>query len=276
MAVITMTREMGTLGKDVAQGIADQLGVTVVHHELVEHHLSERLGVQESAVHRYLEGSASLLERWKIDGKKLSHFTAEEILELAQKGNVLIRGWGGAMVLRAIAHVFHLRVCAPMAFRERVMMERLGLGERSLARREIERNDAAHARTVQGSFGVDWQDPLLYDMVLNTERVATAVGAKLVCTLVDSPAFRATEESRQMLSDRLLEARIRIVLSDHYGAGTGVTGIEATVEKGKVILTGTAIHTRLGADAAEIVRSVPGVKEVENRVVIVRSPHASL
>src|SRR4029450_11472291 len=94
MAVIAMTREMGSLGKDVAAGLAEQMGLTVVHHELVEHHLADRLGVKESAVHRYLEGEASLLERWKIDKQKLSQYSAEEILELAGKGNVVIRGWG--------------------------------------------------------------------------------------------------------------------------------------------------------------------------------------
>jgi hypothetical protein len=50
MAVIAMTREMGSLGKDVAAGIAEQMGLSVVHHELVEHNLAERLGMQESAV----------------------------------------------------------------------------------------------------------------------------------------------------------------------------------------------------------------------------------
>ena len=63
MAVIAMTREMGSLGKNVAAALTDQLGLAVVHHELVEHHLAGRLGVKESTVHRYLEGEASFLER---------------------------------------------------------------------------------------------------------------------------------------------------------------------------------------------------------------------
>ena len=102
MVAIAMTREMGTLGKDVAQGIADSLGLKVIHSELIEHDLATRLGVEESAVHRYLEGNASLLERWKIDKNKLSRYTAEEILELARDGNVVIRGWGAVAVLRAV------------------------------------------------------------------------------------------------------------------------------------------------------------------------------
>ena len=47
MVAIAMTREMGTLGKDVAHGSADALGLKVIHSELVEHDLAKRLGVQE-------------------------------------------------------------------------------------------------------------------------------------------------------------------------------------------------------------------------------------
>ena len=94
MAVIAMTREMATLGKDVAAGLAERLNLNIVHHELVEHDIAERAGLGESEVHRFLEGKASLFERWKIDRKRLSRYTAQEILELAVKGNVLIRGWG--------------------------------------------------------------------------------------------------------------------------------------------------------------------------------------
>src|SRR5262245_44432964 len=117
MAVIAMTREMATLGKDVTAGLAERLGLKVVHHELVEHDIAERSGMRESEVHRFLEGEASLLERWRIDRHKLSRYTAQEILELAAKGNVLIRGWGATFLLRKVPHVLCVRICAPMPFR---------------------------------------------------------------------------------------------------------------------------------------------------------------
>jgi Cytidylate kinase-like family len=71
-----MTREMATLGKDVAAGLAERLGLTVVHHELVKQGIAERAGMRESEVHRFLEGESSLLARWKIDRKRLSRYTA--------------------------------------------------------------------------------------------------------------------------------------------------------------------------------------------------------
>ena len=94
MTVIAMTREIGSLGKDVATGVAAALGLDVVHHELVEHHVAEKLKTSDALVHRYLDGDASFIERWRIDGAKLSRFTAEEVLEQAGRGNVVIRGWG--------------------------------------------------------------------------------------------------------------------------------------------------------------------------------------
>ena len=126
MAVIAMTREMATLGKDVAAGLAERLNLNIVHHELVERDIAQRAGMRESEVHRLLEGEASLLERWKIDRKRLSRYTAQEILELAVKGNVLIRGWGATYLLRFVPHVICVRICAPMPFRQQVLMKRIG------------------------------------------------------------------------------------------------------------------------------------------------------
>jgi cytidylate kinase len=224
----------------------------------------------ESAVHRYLEGSASLLERWKIDSTRLSRYTAEEILELAKEGNVVIRGWGATALLREIPHVLCVRVCAPMAFRERVMMERLGINDASVVRREIERNDAAHARTMHRLFDLDWEDPLLYHLVLNTESVAIETCVKLVRALAESPALQETEESRSVIADKLLETRVRALLSVPLGIGAGFTGIEATARKGKVTLAGVTSQSQSAAEIERLVRGVAGVTEVENRIVVVR------
>ena len=263
MAVIAMTREMGSLGKDVAAGLAEQMGLTVVHHELVEHHLAEKLGVQESTVHRYLEGEASLLERWKIDKHKLSRFTAEEILELAQKGNVIIRGWGATGVLRHIPHVLRVRVCADMGFRERVMTQRLGI-DAAAARREIDRSDAAHGAIVRSFFGVDWQNPLIYHLVLNTGSVPIETCVTIVRLLAERPEFQEAEETRSVLADKLVESRVRAALGDAFA-----TPVDIRVDKGKVTLTGTTMGP-IG-NVEEVVRSVPGVTDVENRVMVVRS-----
>lgn len=270
MVAIAMTREMGTLGKDVAQGIADQLDLKVIHHEVVEHDLAERLGVQESAVHRYLEGGASLLERWQIDRQKLSRYTAQEILELVQGGNVVIRGWGAVALLRDVPNVLRVRVCAPMAFRERVMLDRLGLSDPVVVRHEIEQSDAAHARIMQGFFGLDWKDPLHYNIVLNTGSVPVETCVRTLRLLTDDAAFQETVATRISLADKLIEWRVRVALAERYSGGLVGSGIETTTANGRVILKGTCIQDQMKPEIAKFVQSIPGVKEVDNRIIVVR------
>jgi cytidylate kinase len=155
MTLIAMTREIGSLGAEVATGVADELGLKVVNSEIVASHVAGSLGVEESTVQHYLDGSASMFERWQIDKRKLSRYTSEEILSLAQQGNVLIRGWGVSALFHDVPQVLSVRVCVPMAVRESVMMERLGAKDLDFIRQEIERFDAAHTDTMRATFDVD-------------------------------------------------------------------------------------------------------------------------
>ena len=115
MTVIAITREIGTRGLDVANGLGKRLGLNVVNDELIERDIARLTGVSDDVVHRYFDGTASLLERWRTDEKQLSETTTEEVLALAAKGNVVIRGWGAPYLLRDIPHVVCARICAPVA-----------------------------------------------------------------------------------------------------------------------------------------------------------------
>jgi hypothetical protein len=52
------------------------LNLKIVHSKIVANQVAERLEVEERAVQRYVDGSASLLERWLINRRKLSHYTS--------------------------------------------------------------------------------------------------------------------------------------------------------------------------------------------------------
>ena len=102
MTVIAMTREIGSRGSEVAAGVAAALGLEIINSEIVVPHVAGSLGVDESAVQRYLDGKASLFDRWQIDTRKLSRHTLDQILNLTLKDNVLIRGWGAAALFQGI------------------------------------------------------------------------------------------------------------------------------------------------------------------------------
>jgi cytidylate kinase len=267
MIVITMTREMGSLGKDVAAGLAERLGLKVIHHELVEHGVSELSGLPESDVHRFLEGEASLLERWRVDRKQLSRYTALELLEIAAKGNVLIRGWGATYLLRLIPHVISVRICAPLPFRERVLMARLNSTDQMVARREIARSDATHNGTMYRMFGVDWQDASLYAMTLNTAYVPVPECVEQIALLSKSKAFEETPHARGMLQDQLIEARVRWAVDKDVIKNFHALGIGVQVTDGRVTLTGASSDARLIEDIVRRAQTVDGVVAVHSEVL---------
>jgi len=269
MAVITMTREMGSLGRDVALGLADKLGLKLVQHEVVDH-VADKLHLGASTVNRFLEGKASLLERWDIDEKSASLYTAEEIFDLASQGNVLIRGWGATYLLRPITHVVCVRVCAPVNWRAKNLMERIGIQDQKAAAREIEKNDGAHAKTMQHLFHADWQDPLLYDLVINTSRVSVASGINLIKSLVNQPEFQETAESREQLVHMKLEAQVHSALKSNPKTRRLNTLFDISLESstGKVTLSGMVDDDSLHQEALKTVATVPGVNDIDDQLLV--------
>ncbi len=273
MTIIAMTREMGTLGKDVAHRIAVELGLGLVHHELVRKEIADKLDVEPSDVHRFLEGSPTLWDRWKIDERKLSRYTREEILELADRDNVLIRGWGAPYLLKDVPHVIRIRICAPMEFRINEMLKRLNINDEDVARREIKRNDAAHTRAMRSFFDTDWEHPLNYHMVLNTGSMPVQACIDQIRLLIDNPAFERTPESRQILTDRLIESRINDALDKRVAPGLSGRMVDVNVRSGHVTLTGTSYGRPDLVAIEEAVQQVKGVESVESQIVHVDPPY---
>jgi cytidylate kinase len=266
MPVIAMAREMATRGSEIAAKVADRLHLDIIHHEVVEHDIAERSAMPESEVHRFLEGEASLWERWTLDRTRMSRYTALEILELAAKGNVLIRGWGATYLLKNVSHVLNVRTCAPMSYREQVLMRRLGISDPGAARREILHNDGAHNGMMQRLFGIDWQDPDLYALVLNTARVPVDDCVEHIVSLAQSAAFQETEHSRLALMDQLVLARARMALDKQFGPKSLGYGFDAEVREGRVVLHGATTDPKIIVEAVRLLQAVPGVRSVESRV----------
>jgi len=263
MAVIAMTQEMATLGKDVALGLCEALGLQQVRHEVGDV-VAGRMHVKKSLIRRIREGKASRVEKWAADEKTISIFTAEEVFDLAVKGNVLVRGWGATMVLRSVPHIPCIRVCAPMELRVKRLMERLETDDDELARREIDVDDTARAARMSEAFNVNWGDPTLYDLTLNTGRISVATCVKQVIALVESPEFQETPRSRQLIEDLALHARARAAL--RADARTSGIDIVVDVSAARATLRGIVVDDREKALCEEIVGHLPGVKGVTNEL----------
>ena len=137
MPMIAMTREMGSLGRDVATRLA------AAHEPQGRLPRDDRPDGQQDAraqePRRALpRGRSRALERLTAEKTSVSIFTADETFRFLRNGETgVLRGWGATHLLRSVPHVVRVRVCAPIGLRIDRMMERLGTDDRTTVESEI-------------------------------------------------------------------------------------------------------------------------------------------
>ena len=263
MPVIAMTQEMGSLSKDVALELASTLNLAVMRHEVVDH-VAGKMHVSTSLVKRLREGKSGLIERVTTDQERVALYSAEELFELANKGNVVLRGWGASCLLRPVPHVVCVRITRSFNKRVEWLMNHLETDDREFAESEIRRSDSAHTTRMHQQFGVTWGDPLLYDLVLNTDRLTVPTCVEMIRQLCNRPEFQETQASRQLLANLTLSTHVRAALKGDES--TEQVNITIDSDNGRVILSGIVINDKEREAVSQVVAKVAGVSGIDDQL----------
>jgi len=269
MPVIALTQGMGSLAQDIAEQLAAELNLATLQHEIAER-VAEKMHVSRSLINRLRGGKAGTIERLRTDRHAMALYSAEEVLEAAAKGNVVIRGWGATQLLRSVPHVPCIRIMRPFDQRVQWLMNEIDTDDRSVAEAEIQRSDQANASRMHEQFGVEWNQPVLFDMVLNTDRLSVDTCVQMIKTLLARPEFAETAGSRALLQGLALSARVRAALR----ADEHTDGVDITIDSadGRVTLRGIVADEAEKAAAVRVAAAVAGVQSVDNQLrVMARS-----
>jgi cytidylate kinase len=220
MPVITIAREYGAGGSEVAGLLAKELGADVVDKSLIAE-VARRALLPAAEVAADDEQGRTLLERigrafgpvggvvsgWMADpADLLDHHhliiaaTRTALREAAHSGNAVIIGRGAAAELRDEPGAFHVFLWAPEPDRVRAIRERLGCDE-TTALRKMHAVDASRATYVREAHGVDWRNRALYDLVINSARLGRAGAANAILGAI--MGNRSREQSRTATADLL-------------------------------------------------------------------------
>ena len=263
MPVIALTQGMGSLAQDIAEQLADELQLATLQHEVAEH-VASKMHVSKSLISRLRTGKAGPIERLRADRSAMAVYSAEDVLETAARGNVVLRGWGATCLLRPVPHVPCLRIMRPFEKRVQWLMAELDSDDIELAEAEIRRSDHANATRMHDQFGVDWGDPVLFDLVLNTDRLSVDSCVGQIKALLARPEFTETEASRALLQGMALSATVRSALRSHEPT----QGVDVMIESaaGQVTLRGIVLQAAERLAAEQVAAAVPGVMGVNNQL----------
>jgi len=115
---------------------------------------------------------------------------------------------------------------------------------------------------------VDLDDPLLYDLTLNTERLSVAEGATLVEHAIEAARCQPTERSREAARDLSLaaQARARLVRDP----ATRHLRVSITAAGGALTATGTVDSEPARARVLEVVGRVPDADGVVDKITVIQ------
>lgn len=259
MAIITISREMGTGGRSIANRVAEKLGYLLIDGSAIRK-VAADYGLTPDAVDQADEKPPAFVEKLDEKTEIDLHLIELIILEYALKGNVLIYGRGGQDLLQDIQSVFRIRITAPFEERVERWAEKEWL-DPDLARIMVRKSDQQRAGFVRYYFDRDWNDPLNYDLIINTQRMSEDSAVKLISQGVhDSNLQELKGESKKTLSDLILRKKAEIAIMNIYKFESQHLGLE--VHDGVITLTG---HVHSEADhkmVLETVGAIEGIKKV--------------
>lgn len=213
MTVITISRQYGSGGDEIAARVCETLGYRFFDKHLMSQVAAE-VGLSESEIldfsedHYETRGFLDRLLAWRgprplgeartwnvVQGGTLARevtkldeadgvtFVRGTIQAVYERGNVVIVGRGGQAILQDKPDVLHVRIVAPYQVRVKNLVERENLslgGAKDIAIK----HDRASAEYLKRFYNIDWEDPMLYDLVINTHKYNIRTVAHIIVNAV--------------------------------------------------------------------------------------------
>jgi cytidylate kinase len=195
--VITISREYGSGGAEIARLITERLGWKLVDNLLIAE-IAQQAKVNHELAQRYdetvnpwfnrltkalwkggYEGVATTVDSPDFDADAMAALCRRIIEEAAALGNCVIVGRGGQCILQEYADVFHVSVYAPLKERLRRLRERCPAGTDVAAL--AEETDRKRAQYIRHYFGHDWTNRHLYDLCICSSVGLEAAAAAILC-----------------------------------------------------------------------------------------------
>jgi len=264
MSIVTISPTIGSLGDEIGREVARARGYEFADREIIEKAATQfGEGVMELA--HATEEKPTLWERFVDTNRRYMTYVEAIVLELAARDNVVLAGRGAAFLLGRMRHVLRVRVTAPERVRTTRLVEQQGLVSDAAATLVRQSDNELGAR-VRYLYHVDWNDPLLYDLVISTDRLTVPEGAALIERALQNARYQSSVEAMNEIRELNLTTQCRAALLAH--PDTRPLDLRATYEHGQVTLTGIVEHDELRQRAEEVVAKVPGVSTVSNNIVV--------
>lgn len=262
MAIVTISRGTYSGAKVIAEKLARELGYPCVSQENI-FSAAKDFGVPESELNAALIKPPSILRVSPGKRTAILNVIRASLLKLSHDGNLVYHGFVGHLLLGGVFHALRVRVIASMEYRIEAAMRRHA-ESREQAITRIRLRDKQSVYWSRFLYGVDWEDPDLYDVVLNIERITIDDAVQTLKQMTELESFKPDEATQQAFNDLLLGSMVWAEL--HMTPETQSADVRVEAKQGHVIITGSATSEQMVQAIPEVARRVKGVSGVSCEV----------
>jgi cytidylate kinase len=263
MAIITVSRGSFSGGKEVAEKVAKNLGYKCVSREDLIHDAAE-YGIDEKNLDEVLKKPPSFWDSFKKPRRQYLTFIRAALLEEAMKADIVYHGNLGHFLIGEEYPTLKVKLIANMAFRvERAMNENNMSQEEAV--NYIRRIDEKRIKWARFLYNTDWNDPYLYDLVINLHLIDIVNAVKTIEMVAKEKVFKNSEVTKNKLKRLHTGSKVEVALLMHDN--TSQLLISVNCPKDSVIeLRGDVESTDFRNSVMDVVRNVEGVKEVIDKM----------
>jgi cytidylate kinase len=177
MAVITISRETGSGGYQIAKGVAGSLGYALVDKFTTESIFRQYGMTRFDDVY---SSAPSILDLLNADNLLLVSMANEIVEAVAKRGNVVILGRAGFAVLGGLADVLHVRIQAPFSERVQRIMERESIADVDAAVERVKQDDEVHRKYMSRFYNKQWDERSNFNLVLDSGSLSVEEAVKQI------------------------------------------------------------------------------------------------
>jgi cytidylate kinase len=259
MKIICISRGSHGYGIQLAERLAEKLGYRCIARESLTDEATLQ-GIPVGRIETAIVKRRPLSEEIEIQVDRFKAYVTASLCERAiADENIVYHGRTGHLVLPGVSHVFRVRAIASMEERIELAMARMSIS-REKAKKYIADVEEDRRRWVRMLYNVDWDDPSLYDIVINTQHLSVQNASSGLVHLSQLPEYQPTPASRQTIEDLLLASRCRLAIG--RDPRTASVKVIVRAEKGHVLVTYLPRQAVPAASIPEVIEGIEGLKSL--------------
>ena len=182
MAIITISREIGSGGLLIGRATAETLGYHCVDKDTINEVFHQYGFIPFDKVY---DSPTSFWDRFDNMRRRTLENLNGAIQALAKHGNCVIIGRGSYAVLSGLSDVLHVRLQAPFPIRLRRFMEAEHITDTARAEKMLEERGSIRSSFVESTYQVPWDAAGQFDLVLSTDKISPDLSVRIICQALE-------------------------------------------------------------------------------------------